>query len=92
MMSSEAARNEAVIDMAAYLRDTIAQIDATIADMHRRRTDMAVRLAVIDAATDKAVLAAGDDYERRVTEHRPYEDAVDIDRFIDEASPHYNEP
>ena len=83
----EAARrqDDHVVDMVEYLRDTLAEIDATIADLERRRTGIAVRLAVIAASNDPGIESAVADYSTRVEENRPYESAEDANKLIMEA-------
>lgn len=89
---AEAARDDSVRDIADYLRETIAEIDESIAaarshlaDLERRRAGLAVRLAVIDAATSPEVESAIEEYEQRVAENRPYENAEDATELLSEA-------
>jgi hypothetical protein len=77
--------DEQVVDMAEYLRDTLAEIDSAIAELTERRMGIATRLAVILAATDPGTQAAIDDYSARIEEGRPYEDAQDANDLIMEA-------
>ena len=51
-------------------------------DMNRRRNGLAVRLAVIEAASDKAVLDAAEDYATRVAADRPYESAEPAEELL----------
>jgi hypothetical protein len=82
---SEPARDEQLIDLVDYLSETIARMDAAIGRMQADRRELATRLAALEAASDLAVLSAADDYERRVAENRPYEDAVGGQTLIEEA-------
>ena len=74
-----------VIDMVKYLEETIAQIDSAVNDWQAQRESLALRLAAMKAARDPAVLAAAAEYELRVAENRPYEDAQDAGDLISEA-------
>jgi hypothetical protein len=78
-------RDDHVVDMAEYLRDTLAEIDSVIAELSERRTGIAARLAVIIAATDPGTQAAVADYSARVEEGRTFEDAEDANSLIMEA-------
>ncbi len=51
---AEPARQDHVVEMVQYLRDTIAEIDDALVDLQRRRTGLAVRLAAIEASGDPA--------------------------------------
>lgn len=79
-MAAEAAHSDEVIEITQYLRDTIRDIDETMKVFAERRAGLAGRLAILEAAGDRAVAAAAADYERRVAEGRPYEgrDAEDV--------------
>lgn len=79
------AASQPVINMVAYLRETIAEFDQAIADLQAKRAGLAVRLAVIESASDAEVLAAAVDYEARVKAGHPYEGAQDANAFISEA-------
>lgn len=81
----DAARQDQIVDMVTYLRDTIEEIDHAVAELQRRRTGLAVRLAAIQAATDPTLQAAADDYSQRITENRPYENAQPAEEIITEA-------
>jgi hypothetical protein len=81
-MADPARRDNEVVGMVEYLRDTIAEFDETIAEMQARRTELASRLAVIEAATDPDLVAAAKDYADRVEAGRPYEDAMSADDMI----------
>jgi len=76
---------EHVVDMADYLRETLADIDRVIAELSQRRIEFAAHLAVIQAATDPGTQAVVDDYSVRLEEGRPYEDAEDANALIMEA-------
>jgi len=78
-------QDEHVVDMVEYLRDTLAEIDAAIAELNQRRVGIAERLAVIAAASDPMVHKAVADYSARLAEDRPYEDARDANELIMEA-------
>jgi hypothetical protein len=82
-------QNEHVVDMVEYLRDTLAEIDAAIAELNERRLGIAVRLAVIASANDPLIQSAAEDYMARVAEQRPYEDATDANELIMEAHRRY---
>jgi hypothetical protein len=84
-MVPEAAHEE-VISVTEYLRNTIAGIDKTVRDWQIQRAELAIKLSVIEAATDPDVAAAVSDYESRVAEGRPYESAESIEDIIREAS------
>ena len=74
-----------VVDMVDYLRETLAEIDETIADLNRRRVGIATRLAVIATSSDPTIQTAVDDHSERVAAGRPYEDAMDANEFVMEA-------
>jgi hypothetical protein len=76
--------NEEVIEMVAYLRETIAKFDHAIAEMQANRTELAGRLAAIEAGTDPDLRAAADDYAHRVRTNSPYEDAMPAETMIRE--------
>ncbi len=86
---SESARQDHVVEMVQYLRDTIAEIDDALRDLQVRRTGLAIRLAAIEAAGDSAVVEAAADYAARVTENRPYEDAEAAESLLAEAYSRY---
>lgn len=86
---AEPARQDQVVEMVQYLRDTIAQIDDALHDLQVRRTGLAIRLAAIEASGDPAVAEAAADYAVRVTENRPYEDAEDAESILAEACSRY---
>lgn len=88
-MSLPAERRTEVIDMVSYLRDWIAEIDQAVGAWTAKREDFAIRLAAMEAATDPAVLEIARDYEDRVEEKRPYEDAEDATRLLSEAHRRY---
>ena len=78
-------RDDQVVDMAEYLRETLGEIDSVIAELSERRMGIAARLAVIVAATDPATQSAVADYSARVDEGRAFEDAEDANSLIMEA-------
>lgn len=84
-MSLPAERRTEVVDMVHYLRDLIDEIDQAVGGWTTKRQEFAVRLAAMEAATDPAVLEAVSDYEARVAEGRPYEDAEDAESLLAEA-------
>lgn len=88
----EPARQDQVVEMVHYLRDTITEIDDAVRELQARRTGLAVRLAAMEASGDPAVVAAAADYAARVTENRPYEDAEDAESLIVEAHRRYVVP
>lgn len=88
-MGEAAPQEAAVVDMAHYLRDTIAEIDAMTAGWQAQRAALAARLVAMEAATDPQVLEAARDYEARVAEDRPYEGAEDARSVIAEAYRRY---
>jgi hypothetical protein len=71
--------------MVQYLRETIAEMDSTIREIQERRTSLALRLAVLETATDSDMLAAVNDLGERLTQNRPYPDAVPAQELINEA-------
>lgn len=75
----------AVVDMVDYLRETLRELDEAIADLSVRRQGLAVKLAVLEASTDPKVQEAAADYDARVAENRPYEDAADAGMLLSEA-------
>lgn len=87
----EAARQQdpAVVDMVGYLRETLQEIDETIAELQGRRHGLAVKLAVIEAAGDPAVIEAAADYKDRAAADRPYENAVRSEDLVAEAHRRY---
>jgi hypothetical protein len=84
-MGQAAERRDVVVDMAAYLRETIAHIDEVVAGWHAQRHDLAVRLAVMESATSAAVLEAAEEFESRAAENRPYESAEPAEKLLTEA-------
>jgi GTP1/Obg family GTP-binding protein len=84
-MGDAVAREEQIVDMMTYLRETIAKFDNAIAEMQANRTELASRLAAIEAATDSDLQAAAADYSDRVVAKRPYEDAQSAESLIREA-------
>lgn len=89
---SDAARNTDIVEMVEYLRATIADIDEMVREWQVKRTALAIRLSSIEAATDPKILEAAADYERRVVDGTPYEDAVDAAELIKEAHRRYVTP
>lgn len=85
MVVPEAAHEE-VVSFTEYLRDTIAGMDRTMREWQVHRAELAIKLSVIEAATDPDVATAIQDYERRLAEGRPYENAEPIEDIVKEAS------
>jgi hypothetical protein len=92
MAEEAAARQEQVVDMIDFLRDTIAEIDDSIKDQQRRRNGLAVRLAALQAAGDPSVRVAADDYAARVEADEPYEDAEDAKELLGRAYKRFVQP
>lgn len=88
MAIAEPANNE-VVSLVDYFRETIAEIDATVNGWHAKRTALALRLAALEAATDPEVLAAAQDFEKRVADGRPYEGAQSVAELVKEAHARY---
>jgi phosphatidate phosphatase APP1 len=88
-MTDAAADHSGVVDMTEYLRDTIRDLDDTVAVFLERRQKLALRLAVLEAAEDPTVRGVAEDYERRVREDRPYETAEPAEDVIAEAHRRY---
>ena len=84
-MSLPAERRTDVVDMVHYLRDLIGEIDQAVDGWTAKRHEFAVRLAAMEAATDPAVLREASDYEARLAEGRPYDDAEDAESLLSEA-------
>ncbi len=84
-MSLPAERRTEVVDMVHYLRDLVSQIDDAVGGWTAKRQGFAVQLAAMEAATDPAVLEVASDYEARVAEDRPYDDAEDAASLLTEA-------
>lgn len=80
------AAHEEVVSVTEYLRDTIRGIDRTVREWQVQRAELAIRLAVIEAATDSDVAAAAADFEQRVAKNQPFEDAESVEDIIREAS------
>lgn len=78
-------RDEEVINMVQYMRDSLARMDQAVEAWMTERNELAVRLAAMESAHDPKVLAAAEDYQRRIAEERPYEDAEDAETLIGEA-------
>jgi chorismate mutase len=74
--------SDVVVELAQYLRETIAEMDESIAEMVSRRNHLAVRLAVIDAATDEVVLRAVEDYEQRAASGSGYPEAEPVEQLL----------
>ena len=86
---AESARQDQVVEMVHYIRETIAEIDDAVRELQARRTGLAVRLAAMEASGDPAVLDVAADYGARVAETRPYEGAEDVESLIVEAHRRY---
>jgi hypothetical protein len=84
---AEAERNNDVVDMVDYLRDTLREMDETISDFQERRQAFAIKLAAIEASTAPSVVAAAEDYEQRG--RKQYETAEDAGDLIAEAHRRY---
>lgn len=82
---SEPARDEQVVDLAEYLEATIARMDGAILNMQADRTELAIRLAGIRAASDPTVLAAAAAHEAGTD----YSDARDANEVIGELHRRY---
>lgn len=89
MVSQPAERSDEVVDMVQYLRDFIAQIDDAVTPWLVKREELAVRLAALDAASDRDVAEAAADYRDRVAGNRPYEHAEDAKALLSEAHRRY---
>lgn len=74
-----------VVSLAGYLRSTIRRIDEMMGTWQAQRDELSLRLALIEGPDDPAVAAAAADYESRVEEGRPYEEAVAAEELIKEA-------
>lgn len=86
MPGGVAQRKQEVVDVADYLRETIAELDDAIHELRAKRAGLAIRLAALDASADPKVQAAAEDYERRVEANRPYDSAEDAGALITEAA------
>lgn len=84
---AEAARqyDADVVDMVEYLRDAIADIDKLVTEWAVKRQMLAVKLAAIDASSDRRVQDAAAEYEERIATGRPYEGAEDAQDLLTEA-------
>lgn len=86
----EAARNDPtaaqVTNLADYLRETITELDETIAELTTRRRGLKIRLAAIEATSDPLVVEAAEDYRWRVESNQPYEHAEDAESLLSEAT------
>jgi hypothetical protein len=73
-VAPEAAGAESnVVEITDHIRETMAKADAAIHEMAVTRTDLAIRLALLKAATDPEIEAAVADYEERVETGRGYD-------------------
>ena len=88
-MTEPARQDDVVLDMANYLEETIAEMDDAFAHWQAKRQELGIRLAVIRAAADPAVLSVVEDYQARVAEGRPYEGAEDFTHVLTEAHRRY---
>lgn len=75
--------------MVDFLRESLQEMDETITEMRARRQTFAMRLAAIEASTNPAVQAAAADYEARVRDERPYENAEPASDLLSEAHRRY---
>ncbi len=77
---SEPARDQEIVSMVDYLRETLRKIDDTIAGLTADREEISLRLAVIEAAMSEAVEEAVADFDERAESGRPYsgEDAANL--------------
>jgi len=85
MVMGEPARQAEVVDLGEYLDKTIIELDNTIRELQATRTAFAIKRAVLRAATSGSIQQGAADYETRVGEQRPYEDAQDPAQLIAEA-------
>jgi len=88
MGTPEAERSE-VVEFADYLRATLSSMDEATAELQARRKGLAIRLDAINAATSERVTKAAADYESRMADGRPYEDAEDAEALLAEAHARY---
>ena len=86
---ADAERKDAeVVEMVDYLRETLREMDEGIAEMTQRRQGIAMRLAVIEAATTPAVRDAIADFDRRAEAGEGYE-GQDATALLTEAHRRY---
>lgn len=55
--------SEGVVEVSEYLRETLHELDDTIRDMQQRRSALAFRQAVLDAANDPELQRVADDVQ-----------------------------
>lgn len=86
-MGTRATQNDGgeVVSVEEYLAKTVAEADNLLNAAKEARDQLALRLHALQMASDARVDETVDDYERRVKENRPYEDATSVDDLIAEA-------
>ena len=87
-MSQTAERAEPVVSMVRYLRHTITEIDEAVVLWLEHRTELAQRLAALEATNDTLGLDEPVDDEDRVASDPPREDAEDAGKLLWEAYGH----
>lgn len=91
-MGMPAEQHDSVVSIVDYLEETLRKMDEFVSDIQawaEARQEIAERLAVMRAASDPAVAAAAEDYDQRLAEGRPYENARPAEDVIRDAHARY---
>lgn len=83
------AQQNEVVEVADYLRETLAEMDEAIVDTRRRRHELAVRLAVLDAAGDPELQRVADEVQERIDAGDTFPDARPAQDVLAEAHRRY---
>ncbi len=87
LVGTEARKNDQgeVVSVEEYLSMALVEFDQALAAAREMRDQLALRLHALQMASDKRVGRAVDDYQERLAEGRPYEDARSVETLIAEA-------
>ena len=91
-MGMPAEQHDSVVSIVGDLEEALRKMDEFVSDIQawaEARQEIAMRLAVMRAASDPAVAQAAADYEQRIDEGRPYENARAAEDVIRDAHARY---
>ena len=83
-MPTEVTSNDAddVVSVEEYLSMALVEFDHALAAAKEMRDRLALRLHALQMAGDHRVSETVDDYEKRTSEGRPYEDTTSVEDLV----------
>lgn len=81
--------NESIADINEYARETLRKLDEAISEMDSRRQELALRLAVMDAAQDSELQRMADEVVERIESGEGFPKARPAEDVLAEAHRRY---